>query len=459
MSNWLAAALDYIPRWLDFQLRQLDQPGCVVAVAERGRIVLDEAFGVADLSTGARLTPRHRFRVASHSKSFTAAGIMKLHEQGQLRLDDPVGRFVAGLHPAIASITLAQLLSHSGGLVRDGSDAGQFSDRRPFLAEAELVQDLEGPPTLEASLRFKYSNHGYGLLGLVIGKVTGEAYGAWIGREIVAAAALDETAPDMPEAGVAPFARGHTGRMPLGRRAVIPGDNPTHAMAAATGFVSTARDLARFFSQLDPDSDSRLLTALSRREMVRRLWQDSESSLERYYGLGLISGKPGASEWFGHAGMFQGYITGTMVFPHQGLAVSVLTNAADGPAALWLEGIGHIVGTIAAGGAPAAKTQGWSGRWWTLWGAIDLVPVGDRVRTAVPAQLKPFEDGYEIEITGQDAGRVARGSGFRGVGEGVRLLRDGDGAAREVWIGGAQLLPEAVVAQELAERYERRDRR
>ena len=61
-------------------------------------MVLERAFGHADLATGEPLTPRHRFRVASHSKSFTAAGILKLREQGKLKLDDPVGQFVDRLH-------------------------------------------------------------------------------------------------------------------------------------------------------------------------------------------------------------------------------------------------------------------------------------------------------------------------------------------------------------------------
>src|ERR1051326_2223828 len=116
MEKWVPAALDYVPRWLEYQMRQSEQPGCVIAIGDAGhpggRIVFEQAFGCADLDRKEKLTPRHRFRVASHSKSFTSAGVMKLREQGKLRLDDPVGRHVEGLHRDIAETTIAQLLSH-----------------------------------------------------------------------------------------------------------------------------------------------------------------------------------------------------------------------------------------------------------------------------------------------------------------------------------------------------------
>ena len=154
MHKWLPAALDYIPRWLEFQLRQSEQPGCVIAVADRGKLVLEQAFGHADLDRGTVLTPRHRFRVASHSKSFTAAGVMKLREKGRLQLDDEAGRYVDDIHPAVAKATIAQLLSHSSGLVRDGTDAGQWQDRRPFLEASELRADLAAAPVIaRAALR------------------------------------------------------------------------------------------------------------------------------------------------------------------------------------------------------------------------------------------------------------------------------------------------------------------
>src|SRR4029077_21246980 len=91
MDRWLASALDYIPRWLDFQMQASQQPGCIVAIAHRDRIVLERAWGSATLDTTEELTPRHRFRIASHTKSFTAAGILKLREQGKLKLDDTAG--------------------------------------------------------------------------------------------------------------------------------------------------------------------------------------------------------------------------------------------------------------------------------------------------------------------------------------------------------------------------------
>ena len=50
MQKWLAPALDYIPRWMDFQMRMSEQPGCVIAIAHKNRIVLEQAFGHADLA-------------------------------------------------------------------------------------------------------------------------------------------------------------------------------------------------------------------------------------------------------------------------------------------------------------------------------------------------------------------------------------------------------------------------
>jgi CubicO group peptidase (beta-lactamase class C family) len=67
-----------------------------------------------------------------------------------------VGQFVDGLHPTVARTTVAQLLSHSAGLIRDGSDAGQFLDRRPFLGDGELMAALKGAPMIEPNTRFKY---------------------------------------------------------------------------------------------------------------------------------------------------------------------------------------------------------------------------------------------------------------------------------------------------------------
>ena len=110
MDKWLRSAIDYIGSWIEFQQTALQQPGVIVAFAHRGEVVAEHAFGLADLDTGEKLTPRHRFRIASHSKNFTSAGIMKLREQRKLRLDDPIGQYVSGLHPRAAETTIAQVL-------------------------------------------------------------------------------------------------------------------------------------------------------------------------------------------------------------------------------------------------------------------------------------------------------------------------------------------------------------
>ncbi len=452
VSDWLPHATRYVADWLDFQMRLSEQPGCVLAVAHNGALVCERAYGVADARTGEALTPRHRFRVASHSKTFTAAAILKLREAGRLRLDDPVGTHLPGLSAEVGAVTLAQLLAHSGGLMRDGVDAGHWLQRQAFLDAAALHAQLAEPLTLPANERFKYSNLGFGLLGLVIAAVTGTPYETWVAREIVAAAGLLETAPDMPIAADLPRAQGHGTRLPLGSRPVLPGDTPTHALAAATGFVSTAGDLARFFGQLSPGAAHSVLSAASRREMARRHWRTPHAQVERHYGLGTMSGDVEQLAWFGHGGAFPGYITRTAVVPEWDVAVSIVTNAIDGLANQWSDGALHIMNAFARHGAPDAAVAGWAGRWWSLWGTFDLVPMGSKVLVALPAALTPLTDASEIEVASPTSGRIAVANGYGSHGEPVRRVLDGDGEATRLWLAGTELVGEQDFAAELVGR-------
>ncbi|MFZ4286431.1 serine hydrolase domain-containing protein [Variovorax sp. HJSM1_2] len=454
-SPWLQAALDYIPEWLNFQLERYKQPGCSIAIAHGTELVAEQAFGVADLRTGETLTPRHRFRIASHSKTFTAAGVMLLREQHKLGLDDPIGRYVSGLHKDLAKARISELLSHGAGVIRDGHDAGQFVDRRPFFTREELLADLAQKQPLAPGVQLKYSNHGYALLGLMLEQVTGSDYASWMSKHIIAAAGLRETVPDMPFLPKsAPMAVGHSTEFPFGQRLIVPGDNPCNAIAPAGGFVSTASDVARFFAQLAPSSKQSILSAASRREMVQRRWRDPVSLLEAHYGLGTMISAPGPKEWHGHTGGLQGFVSRTAHFPHTGFTISVLVHAQDGFPFDWVEGIASILAAFQQHGAPSKKLADWRGRWWNLWGASDLVPMGNIVCAIAPQMTVPFHAAItEITVTGKDQGVLQKTSAYNSPGQSVHLERDKKGRVTAFWWGGGKLLPKEAFVAEATQRY------
>ena len=453
MAAWLAPALAYIPQWFDYQITALGLPGASLAVAHDGRVALAHTIGVANLDTGEKLTPAHRFRVASHSKAFTAVAVMKLVEAGRLRLDDRAGQHVAGLHKDVARATIAQLLSHTAGITRDGDDIGQWSDRRPFLNEAELRAALAVAQPIPANTRMKYSNHGFGLAGLVIAAVTGESYNAWIAREIIAPAGLPHTTPDAPLAKRTPFARGHASPALLGKRFVIPADNPTHALAAATGFISTPSDLACFFGSLDPAAKSSILTVESRRELTRRHWHIPGLPADRHYGLGTSQADLGTWTTFGHGGGFQGVRTYTSAAIGQGLIVSVALHATDGEPNGLAENTLRILQTFATNGPAGKKIADWSGRFWSVWGPADFIPMASKILIAQPGQPNPFADATELTPTGPDTARITSATGYASYGQTGRLVRDKSGRVSEIILAGGRLTNQAAAIAEARERY------
>src|SRR5262249_46383218 len=151
-------------------------------------------------------------------------------------------------------------------------------------------------------------------------------------------------------------------------------------------------DMVRFFSSIDPAASRSLLSKASRREMIRRQWRNPDAAIERYYGLGTMSGTTAGFDWFGHSGGFQGFLTRTVHLQEIAVTLSILTNAADGPSWALMEGALHILRMFRQQGAPAARVRNWTGRWWTQWGAADLVPMGNKVVVADPSLGNPFMD-------------------------------------------------------------------
>lgn len=124
MKESAKASIEIISKWLQFQVYKREMPGLSVGIFVEDETVLLKSFGYKNLGTKERATPQTLYRVASHSKLFTATAIVKLFSEGKLRLDDLICDHLDWFHsendPNMAYVTIRHLLSHSSGMNRDG---------------------------------------------------------------------------------------------------------------------------------------------------------------------------------------------------------------------------------------------------------------------------------------------------------------------------------------------------
>ncbi|MGY1749506.1 serine hydrolase domain-containing protein [Modestobacter sp. SYSU DS0511] len=447
-ADVVAAAAPYLESWLEHQRRRGRVPGVQAAIRVGGRLVLDVALGVADETAGAPLTPRHLFRVASHSKTFTATAVLQLVEAGRLRLDDPVGSWVPGLPAGVAAVTVRELLGHQSGLLRDGRDNDFWQLLHAFPDAPRLRELVDGPDAVVfgRNEHFKYSNVGYSLLGLVIEAVTGAGYAEHVQRAVVEPLGLADTGPEWDPARAAEYAAGHTALLEgEPARLRIPHVD-TRAMAAATGFWSTARDLSAFFAA-HATGDERLLP-----EAAKRLMRRPESEIRahgqeaRWYGLGMDLKTVGERRLVGHSGGYPGHITRTWLDPQAQLVVSVLTNCLEGPADVLARGLIGLVDLALAAPeqAPSDDLARFTGRFANLWGVTDVALLGGRLVLLHPGSSAPAEE--HLELTAVDGATLRQESvaGFGSAGERVEYEWADDGTVAAVRIGGITSWPVEV---------------
>jgi CubicO group peptidase (beta-lactamase class C family) len=152
------------------------QPGAAVLVVKDGKILFEKAYGLADVERAIPVTTETKFNIASITKPFTAAAILRLQEEGRLSLDDPVSKYIPD-YPRGNEIRIRHLLTHTSG-IRDklGGPGTLATAFYPATQDYLIALFKYLPLDFDPGSQYAYSNSGYYLLGYIIEKVSGQNY-------------------------------------------------------------------------------------------------------------------------------------------------------------------------------------------------------------------------------------------------------------------------------------------
>ncbi len=232
---------DYLGR-----LEALGFSGAVI-VEQDGEVVLREGYGLADRATRRPYSPETVQTHGSITKQVTAAAILLLESQGKLRVEDPITAFFAEVPADKQGITLHQLLTHSAGL----PDA-IGPDREPIGAEEFAARAFSQPLQFEPGTGQSYSNVGYSLLGIVVERVSGRGYEAFLRDELFLPAGLRDTGYLLPGWDEDRLAFGYEDGELWGRvyRREWRDDGPGWNLRANGGLHTTVDDMHRWLAVL-----------------------------------------------------------------------------------------------------------------------------------------------------------------------------------------------------------------
>jgi CubicO group peptidase (beta-lactamase class C family) len=329
-------------------LEEAGVPSASVAVVQRGRLVYTHAYGSARLATGSEpaipATPWMRYSIGSISKQFTAAAILMLQEQGKLRIDDPVGKYIPGLTRG-GEVTILQILSHTSGYEDYWPEDYVMT---PMLSPVTVQQILDTwakkPLDFDPGTEWQYSNTNYVIAGRIVEIVSGEPLFQFLTERIFRPLGMTSVW-NSDEAGLTQADATAYYRHALGPLRPAPKEGPGW-MFAAGELAMTAHDLALWDESLIAQSP---LKPESYKEMFTEVkLKDGKGT---HYGLGVEVRDRNGHRSIEHSGEVSGFVSDNEILIDDGAAVAVLTNQdAVGAAGV----IARLVAPLAAGYPPTA---------------------------------------------------------------------------------------------------------
>lgn len=329
------SALKLLELWVDAEQAYEQIPGMSIAVIYDQTLLWSRGFGYSDLQKKTPTTPQTIYSICSISKLFTSVAVLRLRDQGKLRLDDPLEKLLPWISikktfPGFGPATVRGVLTHSSGLPRESEFPYWTGPDFVFPTHDEIIARLKSQETLyPADLHFQYSNLGLTLAGEIVAQLSGRSYADDVTESILRPLKLSDTQPRMPgEHRGGRLATGYSAMTREGKRNALPFFQ-ANGIAPAAGFSSTVEDLGRFASwqfRLLEKGGTEILDANTLREMHRVQWL--EPNWRTAYGLGFAVWQKDGKTFVGHEGSCPGYRSSLVLQVKEKIAVAFAANAS-----------------------------------------------------------------------------------------------------------------------------------
>jgi CubicO group peptidase (beta-lactamase class C family) len=316
-------------------------PGVAVAIVRAGTVVKAQGYGLANVEHQVPVTPDTIFQSGSLGKMFTAVAVMLQVEDGKLSLSDPIAKFFPGAPAAWTSITVRHLLTHTSG-IPDYTD-GAIDLRKDYTEEqlAPMAYGLKLDFT--PGEKWKYSNTGYLLLGIIIHKASGTFYGDVLAERVFKPLGM-ETTRVISEADIVPHrAAGYM---------LVKGELKNQEWVSPS--LNTTADGALYFSVKDLIAwdagvgAGRILRASSWASVFEPVRLNDGKTFD--YGFGWALGVRGGQPVYQHGGAWQGFKTHYARFDRGHLSVVVLANLQQANPGKIVDGIAALMDPALAPG-------------------------------------------------------------------------------------------------------------
>src|SRR5215510_7633724 len=321
----LPAEIDFteLDKLVATELKEKNTPGAVIAVVSGDRVIYQKAFGLANVETNEPMKPEMLFRLGSTTKMFTAAALVKLSEQGKLKLNEPLGNHLKDLNKQLAATTTDHLLSHTAGF-RDFA--------APFISNddsalSNMVHSWKGDVFFaDQGEIYSYSSPGYWFAGYAVEAIEGKPYADAMTELLFKPLGMERTTLRPFMVITYPFATGHA--LDAGKPTILRPMFNNVAMWPAGSMWSNVKDLSRWVGALlnegKLDGKQLLSPALINQMVQHHVVVPGEK--DSYYGYGLTVFKYKDVEFVGHGGFSRGYGSMIQMAPSRKFAVIVLTN-------------------------------------------------------------------------------------------------------------------------------------